>query len=172
MNQEKQTRINSDIKANDILLINENGENVGSINISKALIMASEAGLDLVEVGFNKVPVCKIMDYGKWRYEQSKRQKKHKGQKQVIKEIKFRPNIGRNDMLYRAKQTDQFIKDGFKVKLCVRFRGREMEHMYNTGQNLLEKFLQMISSNYKMLGDAVAEGGNITLTLGPDNDNN
>ena len=168
---EKQARINGDIKANNILLINENGENIGSVNLLKALNMASEVGLDLVEVGFNNIPVCKIMDYGKWRYEQSKRQKKNKGQKKAVKEIKFRPNTGSNDLIYRAKQADQFINSGSKVKLCVRFRGREMEHMYKTGQSLLEKFLQMLSSNYKMTGDAIAEGGNITLIIGPNDDN-
>jgi len=166
MQQEKQTRINNGIKARTIHLIDENGNNVGKIQLFTALNMAVEAGLDLVEVSSNKdIPVCRIMDYGKWRYEQTKRTKKNKTQKQGIKEIKFRPNTSDNDLSYRAKHVDQFITDGHKVKLCVRFKGREVEHMYQTGKNLLERFLSLISVKYKMSDTAKAEGKNITLWI-------
>jgi translation initiation factor IF-3 len=170
MNQDKQARINKNIKAKTVLLINEDGKNIGDVHLLKALDMASNAGLDLVEVSSGKgTPVCRIMDYGKWRYEQSKRQKKNKNQnhKQVVKEVKFRPNTGDNDLSYRAKQVDQFLKDTYKVKLCVRFKGRELEHMYHTGKDLLERFLGLVSVDYKMIGNAKAEGRNITLWIGP-----
>jgi translation initiation factor IF-3 len=173
MQDEKQTRINSDIKAKTVLLINEDGNNVGSVNFFKALSMAVDAGLDLVEVSAGKdIPICRIMDYGRWRYEQSKRIKKNKsqGKSQGSKEIKFRPNTGPNDLLYRAKQLDAFIEDGYKVKLCIRFKGREIEHMYDTGKDLLERFLNLIAVKYKMIGTAVAEGNNISQWIGPENE--
>lgn len=173
MHQEKQTRINKSIRAKNVLLIDEQGKNVGSVRLFKALDMASDVGLDLVEVSSNRgTPVCRIMDYGKWRYEQSKRIKKNKSNsnKQILKEVKFRPNTGDNDLSYRAKQVDQFITSGYKVKLCVRFKGRELEHMYHTGKDLLERFLGLVSVNYKMVGTAKAEGRNITLIMGPENE--
>ena len=171
MQEEKQTRINKNIRAKNVLLIDQEGNNIGSVNLLKALGMASDVGLDLVEVGSGKdAPVCRIMDYGKWRYEQSKRLKKNKnqGKGQINKEIKFRPNTGDNDLIYRAKQIDEFIKEGCKVKLSVRFRGREIEHMYDTGKNLLERFLVLISVNYKMIGNAIVEGKNISQWVGPE----
>jgi translation initiation factor IF-3 len=173
MQEEKQTRINKGIRAKTVLLIDEKGNNIGSVHLLKALSMASDVGLDLVEVSSGKdVPVCRIMDYGRWRYEQSKRQKKNKNQNksQGSKEIKFRPNTGDNDLSYRAKQLDEFIKEGHKVKLCVRFRGREVEHMYDTGRILLERFLGLITVNYKMIGTAVVEGKNISQWVGPENE--
>jgi len=173
MQDEKQTRINKNIKAKTVLLIDEEGNNIGHVNFLKALAMATDSGLDLVEVSSGKdVPVCRIMDYGRWRYEQSKRTKKNKNQNktQGNKEIKFRPNTGENDLIYRAKQLDGFIKEGYRVKLCVRFRGREIEHMYNTGRDLLERFLSFITVGYKMIGTAVVEGKTISQWLGPENE--
>lgn len=172
MHQENQARINKNIRAKTVLLIDENGQNVGNVHLNKALDMASNVGLDLVEVSSGKgTPVCRIMDYGKWRYEQSKRHKKNKNQnhKQVVKEVKFRPNTGDNDLSYRAKRVDQFLTDGYKVKLSVRFKGRELEHMYHTGKDLLERFLGLVSVKYKMMGTAKAEGKNITLWIEADN---
>jgi len=166
MHQEKQARVNREIKARNVLLIDKDGKNVGNIQLFKALNMASEIGLDLVEVSSGKgTPVCRIMDYGKWRYEQSKRTKKNKSSKQGFKEIKFRPNTGDNDLVYRAKRVDQFITEGYKVKLSVRFKGREIEHMYSTGKDLLERFLALITVNHKMIGSAKTEGRNITLWM-------
>lgn len=173
MNQEKQARINKNIKAKAVLVIDENGNNIGSLHLLQALNIASNAGLDLVEVSSGKdVPVCRIMDYGKWCYEQSKRIKKNKSQNKThdSKEIKFRPNTNINDLSYRAKQLDGFIKEGYRIKLCVRFKGREIEHMCDTGKNLLERFLALVSVNYKMIGNAVVEGRNISQWLGPESE--
>lgn len=173
MDQNKQTKINRNIRAQTVLLIDQDGKNVGTMATSKALEMALESGFDLVEVSSGKeIPVCRIMDYGKWRYEQSKRDRKNKNQhkSQGAKEIKFRPNTGINDLSYRAKRFDEFISDGYRVKLSVRFKGREIEHMYSTGKDLLERFLSLAKSNYKILGSAVVEGRNIALWAGPNDE--
>lgn len=169
MSQQKQARINKQIKASTVLLIDAEGTNVGKVDLIKALNMATSAGLDLVEVNSGNVTVCRIMDYGKWKYDQSKRLKKSKNNssKQVTKEVKFRPTTGTNDLVYRAKRVDQFIKDGHRVKLSVRFRGREMEHMYDTGRILLEKFLDLISVDISFIGTATAEGNSIVQLVGP-----
>jgi translation initiation factor IF-3 len=173
MHQEKQARVNKNIKAETVLLIDDDGTNVGNVRLSEALDKAASAGLDLVEVGSGKkIPVCRIMDYGKWRYEQSKRLKKNKNQNQGrgSKEIKFRPNTGDNDLSYRAKRVGQFLKDGYKVKLCVRFKGREIDHMYHTGKDLLERFLGLIPVGFKMVGNAKAEDRSIVQWIGPEDE--
>jgi len=159
--------VNYKIRASRVLVIGEDGKNLGEMNIKDALDRASEAGLDLVEVGSGKtVPVCKIMDFGKWKYDQSKKSRKKGGdQKQVVKEIKFRPNTGDNDLSYRAKNAVKFLSAGHKIKLSVRFRGREMEHMYDTGKSLLERFLALIDCPFEIDGNAVAEGNSISLMI-------
>jgi translation initiation factor IF-3 len=169
MQQEGQAKINNNIKASTVLLIDENGKNVGNVHLSEALSRANSIGLDLVEVSSGKkTPVCRIMDYGKWRFEQTKRQKRNKNQnhKQGSKEIKFRPNTNHNDLSYRAKQVAGFIKDGYRVKLSVRFKGREVAHMFDTGKDLLEKFLSLITIDYKIMGNAIAEDRSIALWIG------
>jgi translation initiation factor IF-3 len=170
MNQQsvKSTSINSKIRAVRVLVIDENGENLGEMSIQDALNKATGANLDLVEVSSGKtVPVCKVMDFGKWKYEQAKKLKKSKNslQKQVTKEIKFRPNTSDNDLTYRAKSVVKFLSAGYRVKLYVRFKGREIEHMYDTGKSLLERFLALIDCSFNTEGNAVAEGNSISLML-------
>ena len=161
--------VNKNIRASEILLIDERGVNLGRVNFRYALNMAIDSNLDLVEVssGSNGIPVCRIMDFGKWKYEQSKKIKKSRvnSQKQEIKELKFRPNTGDNDLEYRAKQVDQFLQRGCKVKLNVRFKGREQEHMFVTGKILLEKFLKLISIPYCLESSANIEGNSITVII-------
>ena len=166
-----ENNVNQKIKSNFVLLIDENGKKIGQVKTNEALNKAQNIGMDLVEVssGSDGIPVCRIIDLGKWKYEQSKKQKKNKnksnGQKQEVKELKFRPNTGNNDLLYRAKQADQFLKRGDKVKLNVRFKGREQEHMFITGKALLEKFLELISIPYFIESNANVEGNSITIIL-------
>jgi len=161
--------INQKIRANTVLLIDENGNNIGSISFREALNKAQLAGLDLVEVssGSKGVPVCRIMDFGKWKYEQSKRARKNKiqHQRQEIKELKFRPTTGDNDLQYRAKQAEQFLERGDKVRLVVRFKGREQEHMFNTGKVLLEKFLNLMTTTYVIDANPNVEGSSIVMIL-------
>lgn len=157
--------INQKIKASIVLLIDENGNNIGNINTHEALLKAQNSGLDLVEINSKATPVCKIMDFSKWKYEQSKKAKKNKHQKQEIKELKFRPNTGENDLKYRAKQADKFLIKGNKVKLVVRFRGREQEHIFTTGKNLLEKFLGFLNTSFIIDSNANIESGAIKMII-------
>jgi len=125
------TRINEDIRISSIRLVLSDGEQ-SIIETHKALQMAKDAGLDLVEVSPNaKPPVCRIIDYGKYRFEQIKRLKAAKAKQHVVKmkEIKMHPKTAENDYTYRIKQAIEFLKSGMKVRLVMQFRGREMAHM-------------------------------------------
>lgn len=169
MSQEntKTVNVNRGIKASKVLLINEDGVNKGVVTINEALSTAYAVGLDLVEVG-NKdnIPVCKIIDYGKWKYEQDKRKKKTAVQiKQQTKEILLRPNTGDNDLNYRAKHVDEFLNSGHKVKIIVKFKGREQEHMLDTGKTLLEKFLGKITETFQISSNASVDGKAITMVI-------
>lgn len=166
----KRDRINRSIRASVVLLIDESGNNLGQVKTLDALKKAEELGLDLVEVSAGKdIPVCRIIDYGKWKYDQSKRLKNKKQvKKQAIKEIKFRPNTGDNDLKYRAKHAQEFLCDGNRVKLTVRFKGRELEHMFDTGKNMLEKFLDHLNeSEYNIEGHVKVENRAIALMISP-----
>jgi translation initiation factor IF-3 len=124
-------RVNSQIRARTIRLINDNGDMVGIIGVAEAMRMADEAGLDLVEISPGaEPPVCKIMDAGKYKYELQKRANEARKKQKVIeiKEIKLRPNIGDHDYQIKLKQVKQFLAEGDKVKFTLRFRGREMAH--------------------------------------------
>ncbi len=128
---EKEHRINEDIRIPKIRLIDVDNENKGIVSTSEALAMAQEAGLDLVEiVPTGKPPVCKIMDYGKFRFDESKKAAvARKKQKQVqVKEIKFRPGTDDGDYKIKLKKLTEFLEEGDKAKVTVRFRGREMAH--------------------------------------------
>lgn len=170
MQQGKGTNINRSIRAPKVLLITDSGENLGIMATYEALKRAIEAGMDLVEISNAKgVPVCKIMDYGKWKYEQSKKQKKNKQQSQgqITKEVKFRPNTGDNDLTYRAKQVDGFLQDGCKVRLVVRFRGREEERIAETGKALLERFLNLIQAECVIEEGMKLDGRSVYIMIAP-----
>lgn len=168
MKESTSININRSIRASQILLIDEHGENLGKIALQDALKKAREAGLDLVEVNRGKNgSVCRIMDYGKWKYRNTKKAKKNNSHKKTTKEIKFRPNTGDNDLKYRAKQVSKFLESGNKVRLVVRFKGREMAHMYETGKSLLERFLELVEVNYAIYDSAKSDGRTITLMLNP-----
>ncbi len=137
-------KVNREIRAPRVRVISETGEQIGIIPLYEALARAEEAGLDLVEIvpGSGTVPpVCKIINYGKFRYDQTKREKESKkSQHQVkVKEIKVRPNIDDHDMETKTKQARKFIDEGDKVKISCTFRGREMAHP-ELGEKLVRKF--------------------------------
>jgi len=160
-------RVNNSIKSRKVFVIDQNDNNLGLMDTRKAIGIAKNAGLDLVEVNSkSKTPVCKVLDYGKWKYDQSKKEKKNKQSKKETKEIKFRPNTSDNDLSYRAKQVDKFLNAGKNVKLLVRFKGREQEHMFDTGRSLLERFLAMLESDYIFEKNPTAEGSSISAILG------
>ena len=139
--QEREARINGEITAKEVRLISGDGEQLGVVSLKEALSMAVEKDVDLVEISPTaKPPVCKLMDFGKYKYEQSKkRDEAKKKQKQVqIKEIKFRPGTDEGDYNIKMRNVKRFSEDGDKVKITLRFRGREMAHQ-EFGAQLLER---------------------------------
>lgn len=166
MSDEK--RVNNKIRSPKVVLISADGQNLGEMETRFALQRAREVGMDLVEISDQKgLPVCKILDYGKWKYAQSKKEKANKPTKQVTKEIKLRPTTDDNDLSYRSKHVKEFLHDGDKVKLTVRFKGREQAHMFETGRAMLEKFILLLDGESFNQSDAVVEGRNISITLHP-----
>ncbi|MEE2753721.1 MAG: translation initiation factor IF-3 [Candidatus Latescibacterota bacterium] len=132
-------RINEQIRIPQIHLIDAEGEQIGVVETKNAQIMADEAGLDLVEVAPNaRPPVCKIMDYGKYRYEQSKKQKKGKQAGSQLKEIRMRVRISSHDFDFKVKHAEDFLKQRHKVRMAVMFSGRENAHR-ELGRELLDK---------------------------------
>jgi translation initiation factor IF-3 len=153
-------KVNREIRAAKVRVISQKGEQIGVISLSEALAMAEEAGLDLVEIASGSVPpVCKIINYGKFRYDQTKREKESKrSQHQVkVKEIKVKPGIDDHDLETKIRHAREFIAKGNKVKVTCVFRGREMMHP-QLGEKVVQKFcddlenVAMPESPAKLLG--------------------
>ena len=147
----------------------ESNEQVGIMPIKDALSLAIEKGLDLVEISPTaKPPVCKIMDYGKYRFEQSKREKEVKKNQKTfnIKEVKLRPSIEEHDFETKAKNGEKFLKSGDKVKVTIMFRGREITHP-EAGLVLCEKIAERLSDCGQVEKAAKVEGRNMTMILAP-----
>ncbi|HEX6860004.1 MAG TPA: translation initiation factor IF-3 [Caulobacteraceae bacterium] len=162
-------RINDEIRVPRVLLIDQNGEKQGVMPTSSALEAAEEAGLDLVEIVPNaEVPVCKIMDYGKFKFqEQKKKNEARKRQKVVeVKEIKLRPNIDVHDYDVKAKSMHRFFDEGDKVKVTLRFRGREMAHP-ELGMKLLQKVKADFDEVAKVEYEPRMEGRQMIMILAP-----
>ena len=139
--------INKKIRDKEIRLIGESGEQLGIMSSREALKLAEEAGLDLVKIAPTaKPPVCKIVDYGKYRYELARKEKDAKRKQKVIevKEIRMSPNIDTNDLNTKVGAARKFLEKGNRVKVTLRFRGREMAHM-STSKHILDDFAQMLS---------------------------
>ena len=139
--------INEQIRDKEIRLIGESGEQLGIMSSREALKLAEEAGLDLVKIAPTaKPPVCKIVDYGKYRYELARKEKDAKRKQKVIevKEIRMSPNIDTNDLNTKVGAARKFLEKGNRVKVTFRFRGREMAHM-STSKHILDDFAQMLS---------------------------
>ncbi len=163
-------KVNSEIKSNKVLLIDENGNNIGTIPTYEALRKAKDVGLDLVEVSANTaIPVCKLMDFGKYKYDQTKNIKKNRGHSKQLKEIRFRPTTNANDLLHKARHALEFLKDGHKVKISIVFKGREMEHLMEIGQVAMVKFLESVDFSKHIPNDqkASVENGAIVFYLTP-----
>jgi len=162
-------RINRMITVPKVLVIASDGEKLGVVDTDSALAMAEEEGLDLVEVSPNaSPPVCKILDYGKLKYqEQKKASEARKRQKTVdVKEIKMRPNIDTHDYQVKMRSVNKFLNDGDKVKVTMRFRGREMAHQ-NLGMELLHKVRDETSEIAKVEAMPKLEGRQMVMVLGP-----
>jgi translation initiation factor IF-3 len=137
----KDLRINERIRVREVLVIDDEGQKLGVIPIHQALAMAREQGLDLVEVAPNaNPPVCRILDYGKFKYEQSKKEREaHKHQRQVVvREVRFKSKIGQHDLDFKTKIIGKLLREGDKVKVSVLFRGREITHP-EIGRDLLQR---------------------------------
>ncbi|MGO9486741.1 MAG: translation initiation factor IF-3 [Rhodomicrobium sp.] len=162
-------RINEAIAARDVQLIDELGENHGTIAKRDALTKAQEAGLDLVEIAVNgEIPVCKIMDFGKYKFQaQKKAAEARKKQKTVeVKEIKLRPNIDTHDYEVKMRSMKKFFEEGDKVKVTLRFRGREMAHQ-ELGMQLLVKVKEETGTIAKVELEPKLEGRQMIMVLAP-----
>ncbi|RME17998.1 MAG: translation initiation factor IF-3 [Alphaproteobacteria bacterium] len=162
-------RVNDRIRAPEIRLIGADGENLGVVPPSRALDLAAEAGLDLVEISPNaQPPVCKIMDFGKFKYETQKREAEaRKKQKTIeVKEVKFRPNTDTHDYQVKMRNVVRFLENGDKVKVTLRFRGREMAHQH-LGRELLERVAADVKEIGKVENMPKMEGRQMTMMIGP-----
>ena len=161
--------VNEKIRAREVRLINQNGENVGLVSVSEALEMARDAGLDLLEISPQaNPPVCKIMDYGKWKYEESKKQSEAKKAQKVVetKELKIRPNIDVHDFQVKIKAAERFIEDGNKVKFTVRFKGREITNQ-DSGIQLLNRVKAELGDKIKVDKEPMMEGRQMVMFVVP-----
>jgi translation initiation factor IF-3 len=164
--------VNEQIRAREVRLIGKDGEQLGIVNIREALRIAQEHELDVVNVAPTaKPPVCKIMDYGRYRYEQSKREKEsRRNQKTIdVKEVKMRPTIDEHDFQVKLKNAYRFLADGDKVKVTITFRGREITHA-----DLAHKLMNRIAQEVAELGSVErkpkVEGRNMIMILTPKQD--
>ena len=163
------TKINEEIRENELRVIDETGTMVGIISRNEALSLADERGLDLVNVSPNaNPPVCKLLDYGKYRYEQQKREKEAK-KKQVsiqVKEIRLSVSIEEHDLNVKARTAAKFLKDGNKVKVSLRFRGRERNHVPQA-QEVMKNFAEIISEHGEIEKNPKMEGRSLIMFISP-----
>ena len=162
-------RTNEQITASEVRVISSSGKQLGIISIREALYHAEDEGFDLVEVSPDaKPPVCKIIDYGKLKYKEQKSKKEAKKKQKTIevKEIKMRPGIDKHDYEVKIRALSKFISGGNKVKVSLRFRGREMEHQ-NLGMELLKKLTAEVSEYAKIEAPPKPEGRQIMMVLVP-----
>lgn len=162
-------RVNDRIRAREVRLIGPDGSQLGIVPLREALQMAEEQGLDLVEVAPQAVPVvCRIMDYGKFKYEQQKREREARKRQRTItiKELKMRPNIEDHDFQVKLRSADRFLRDGDKVKCTIMFRGREIVHK-DIGRKVLERMAEALAELAKVERPPVMEGRNMSMILAP-----
>lgn len=170
----KELQINEGIRAKEVRLIGADGDQIGIVSINEALDAAREADLDLVNIAPNaKPPVCKVIDYGKYRYEAMKREKEAKKKQKVInvKELRLSPNIDTHDLEVKANQANNFLKKGDRVKVTVRFRGRELGHT-SIGKDVLNDFAELTSENGIIDKKPTMEGRSMVMFLAPNPENN
>ncbi len=162
-------RVNDAITAREVRLIGPDGQNHGIVDIGTARKMAEEAGLDLVEIApQSSPPVCKVMDFGKYKYEQQKKAAaaRKKQKTQDVKELKMRPTIDDHDFDTKMKAAERFLTNGDKVKLTIRFRGRELSHQ-ELGRDVLERAQARLDALGKVESGPKMEGRQMTMVLAP-----
>jgi len=159
--------INEQIRDKEVRVIGENGDQLGIMSAKEALKLAEAAELDLVKIAPTaKPPVCKIIDYGKYRYEQARKEKEAKKKQKTVdvKEVRLSPNIDKNDLNTKVNSAKKFIQKGDKVKVTLRFRGREMAHM-QTSKHILDDFADMLKDVASVEKPAKLEGRSISMVL-------
>ncbi len=165
----REVRTNERIRARELLVIGENGERLGVLPLAEALAAAREQDLDLVEVAPSAVPpVCRLLDYGKYKYEQAKRERsagkqQHHGE---LREVRFKVKIGEHDMDLKVRRAERFLRDGDKVKLSVMFRGRENAHP-EIGRSLLQRVQEQLQEVAVVEKPPTMEGRFMNMILGP-----
>ncbi len=169
MSKSDEPRINRQINIPSVRLVDHNGNMVGVVATAEAIKMAEAVGLDLVEVSpAASPPVCKILDYGKYKYEVQK--KAHEARRKqkviVVKEIKLRPTIDKHDLEIKMRHVLEFIEEGDKVRISMRFRGREMDHM-NIGYQVLDRIQEQLKEVAKIESAPRSEGKQIVMLVGP-----
>ncbi len=165
----KDQRINEKIQVREVRLIDEQGNQVGILPTVQALKMARDAGLDLVEVSPTaKPPVCKLLDFGKYKFEQEKkiRESKKKQKTLKLKEIRMQPKIEDHDLAFKSRHIREFLEEGFKVKVTVRFRGRELAHT-ELGRDVLNQVLALLEDSYIVDKTPAMEGRMMSMFLSP-----
>lgn len=172
-NNNSRVYVNRDIRAREVRCINHNDENIGVISTYKAIKMAEDVGLDLVQISppskdKEKIPICKIVDSGKYKYDLSKRNKdrakKQRESAVKVKEIKFRPSTGSNDLRTKAKMASQFISEGCRVKVAIQFKGRELAHK-QVAQDRLSEFFSMLEVDVQILNDPAMDGRHLVAMI-------
>ena len=161
--------INEEIRDREVRLIDENGEQLGVMPTQKAMELAEERGLDLAKIQPTaKPPVCKLMDYDKYRYEQSKRERENRKNQRVvaIKEVQLSATIEENDVLTKAKMATRFLEDGDKVKVSIRFRGRQITHS-EIGMKVMQDFAQRCASVSSVERRPMMDGRHMIMILAP-----
>jgi len=169
MSKADEPRVNSEISAASIRLVDQNGNMVGVVSVNEGIKLAEGAGLDLVEISPTaSPPVCKILDYGKYRYEiQKKAHEARKKQKVIqIKEIKLRPTIDKHDLEIKMRNVLGFLEEGDKVRITLRFRGREMDHQ-ELGMQVLERVQEALKEHARIEQSPKIEGKQIVMTVAP-----
>ena len=165
----EELQINEEIRDKEVRLIDENGNQQGVVHSDVALRMAEEAGLDLVKIAPQATPpVCKIMDYGKYKFEQTKREKEARKNQHIveIKEVRMSPSIDVNDFNVKLRNAQKFLAEGNRVKVTVRFRGREMAHT-DIGKGLLLKFAEQCAEVAALDKEPKLDGRHMSIFLSP-----
>ncbi|HLJ67630.1 MAG TPA: translation initiation factor IF-3 [Chloroflexota bacterium] len=165
----KDLRVNNQIRARDVRLIGQNGEQLGIVPLPRALEIARSDNLDLVEVSpMAQPPVCKVLDYGKFKYEQTRKEREaRKSQKtQTLKEMRFKASIAEHDIEYRTKIIENFLREGDKVKVTVTFRGRQNAHP-EIGRQVLDEITQRLEGTGSVERMPLLEGRAMTMILAP-----
>ncbi|MFC2068358.1 translation initiation factor IF-3 [Chloroflexota bacterium] len=165
----KELPVNRRIRAREVRVVGEKGEQLGIMTLAQALEVAGKHSLDLVEVAVTAVPpVCRLLDYGKYKYEQTKKERENrKSQKfSVLREIRLRPKIGTHDFEAKGKSVKKLLNEGDKVKVTIMFRGREITHP-EIGRGLLQKMLELVKEVAALDRQPIIEGHRMSIILSP-----